>query len=189
SVVIADNGSGMSFDDLKDKWLFVAYSAKRDQVPGRDFRDVVAERSHYAGSKGIGRFSSDRLGQELILQTRPTGRATAVHRLLVDWRRFERNDKEQFGKVPVTYTGADGFELPAELRKFGASLSHGTVIEIRELRHSWDRQRLLALKSSLAKLINPFGDEADDFTISITAPSEVARDKEVKAKAADEGLA
>jgi len=33
------------------------------------------KRSHYAGSKGIGRFSSDRLGQELTLQTRPKGRS------------------------------------------------------------------------------------------------------------------
>jgi HSP90 family molecular chaperone len=29
NVVVADNGSGMSYDDLKDKWLFVAYSSKR----------------------------------------------------------------------------------------------------------------------------------------------------------------
>ena len=30
SLVIADNGKGMSLDDLKNKWLFVAYSAKSD---------------------------------------------------------------------------------------------------------------------------------------------------------------
>lgn len=186
SVVIADNGSGMSFDDLRDKWLFVAYSTKRDQ-DARDFRDVASERKHYAGSKGIGRFSSDRLGQELVLQTRPKGRAKAVNRLMVDWRRFERNDKERFGKVPVTYSEVGVFDLPTALGKFGGALKHGTVIEVRKLRRPWDRQRLLALKASLAKLINPFGDEADSFTISIVAPSELPRDKEVKAKAADAG--
>jgi hypothetical protein len=73
NVVVVDNGSGMSFEDLTDKWLFVAYSSKREDGAKKDFRDVAAERSHYAGSKGIGRFSSDRLGRELFLQTRPRG--------------------------------------------------------------------------------------------------------------------
>ena len=56
SVVVADDGSGMSYEDVTGKWLFVAYSAKR-AAERADFRDVVADRGHYAGSKGIGRFS------------------------------------------------------------------------------------------------------------------------------------
>ena len=64
-IVVADNGCGMSYDDLTQKWLFVAYSAKRTQRPADDFRNVAAERRHFAGSKGIGRFSSDRLGKQV----------------------------------------------------------------------------------------------------------------------------
>src|SRR5579872_3797123 len=56
SIIVADDGTGMSYDDLKNKWLFVAYSEKRPRAElGKDFRDVVAERGHFAGSKGIGR--------------------------------------------------------------------------------------------------------------------------------------
>src|SRR5262245_48526589 len=69
-IVIADNGSGMSRDDLRDKWLFVAYSAKRELRSEADFRNRAADRRHFAGSYGIGRFSSDRLGGEIVLQTR-----------------------------------------------------------------------------------------------------------------------
>src|SRR4051812_29767743 len=58
SVVVADNGSGMSYDDLTEKWLFVAYSSKKENTPTKDFRDVAAQKGHFAGSKGIGRFSS-----------------------------------------------------------------------------------------------------------------------------------
>src|SRR5579872_3534479 len=36
-VVVADNGLGMSFDDLQDKWLFVAYSSKREEQSAKDF--------------------------------------------------------------------------------------------------------------------------------------------------------
>jgi len=188
SVIIADNGSGMDYDDLTSKWLFVAYSEKREAKPTKDFRDIVAERGHYAGSKGIGRFSSDRLGKELILQTKPKApRANIVNRLEVDWHRFERNDKEQFDKVPVTYSAANKFELPTQLHKFGATLKHGTVIELRKLRVTWNRNRILELKNSLAKLINPFGDKGESFSIEIIAPDEVAGDKLARAEASKAG--
>jgi len=181
-VVIADNGSGMSQVDLTDKWLFVAYSAKRDANAKADFRDVASDRRHYAGSYGIGRFSSDRLGGEIVLQTRPNKKGT-VYKLTVDWERFDENDKEHFERIPVTYAEAREFKLPDALREFSSSLGKGTVIEVRKLRRKWNRQRLLQLKSSLAKLINPFGDETDRFSIIITAPEELAEDKKVTAKA------
>jgi len=181
-IVIADNGSGMSQTDLTDKWLFVAYSAKREPNAKADFRDVVSDRRHFAGSYGIGRFSSDRLGGEIILQTRPANKGT-VYKLTIDWLRFEKNDKEHFEKIPVTYDEATEFQLPADLSKFASTLRKGTVIELKKLRRKWTRQRLLDLKSSLAKLINPFGDETDRFGIIITAPEESAEDKQVTAKA------
>jgi Histidine kinase-, DNA gyrase B-, and HSP90-like ATPase len=186
-IIVGDNGSGMSYADLQDKWLFVAYSTKRETNPVKDFRDVVAERGRYAGSKGIGRFSSDRLGKEIRLQTRPDDSTETVHKLTIDWDRFERNDKDHFESVPVVYTEARNFELPPELRRFGARLSRGTIIEVRGLRNEWNRARILSLKSSLAKLINPFGDEADGFNIRILAPAEIEEDNRFTADAARSG--
>jgi signal transduction histidine kinase len=187
NVIVADDGDGMSYDDLTNKWLFVAYSSKRENG-AKDFRDIAAERTNYAGSKGIGRFSSDRLGQQLVLQTRPKPKKKgSVHRLVVDWQRFDKNHKEHFEKIPVAYTETDAFELPPELKKFGSQLTHGTAIEIRKLRRRWDRTRLLDLKSSLAKLINPFGDKGDRFRIVITAPQEEGEDKKVRSEAAKKG--
>ena len=184
SVVIADNGCGMSYEDLKQKWLFVAYSAKREQNLEKDFRDVVAERGHYAGSKGIGRFSSDRLGDILILQSRPKAKKSGVvHKLEINWNDFEKDDKKHFETVPVEYSEESKFTLPNALAKFGSSLTHGTVIEINALRQKWDREALLSLKSSLAKLINPFGSGVDRFNIFIAAPAESAEDKKITAKA------
>ena len=155
NVVVADNGSGMSYDDLTNKWLFVAYSSKRNGTGEKDFRDVAEERRHFAGSKGIGRFSSDRLGKQIILQTRAKDeKAGPVHRLAVDWQRFEKDAKQHFEKVPVTYSETKAFDLPDELKGFAAKLRHGTVIEIQKLRRPWDRKRILQLKGSLAKLID-----------------------------------
>lgn len=187
SVVIADNGDGMSYEDLKDKWLFVAYSAKREQNLEKDFRDVVAERGHYAGSKGIGRFSSDRLGDILILQSRPKAKKSGVvHKLEINWSDFENDDKKRFETIPVEYSEEKKFKLPNALGKFASDITHGTVIEVKTLRQEWSREALLSLKSSLAKLINPFGSGVDSFNIFITAPAEVAEDKKITAKAARE---
>lgn len=183
-IVIADNGSGMSYEDLTDKWLFVAYSSKRSDRAEDDFRNIAAERRHYAGSKGIGRFSSDRLGSEVVIQSRPRGRTKAVHRLTVDWELFEKDAKEHFEKVPVRYAEQSAFELPRELSGFASTLKHGTSVTIRRLRRPWPRQRILELKASLAKLINPFGEETDGFGIHIIAPAETAEDKRLIASLA-----
>lgn len=186
NVIVADNGCGMSYKDINDKWLFVAYSSKREAKQGKDFRNIVADRTHYAGSKGIGRFSSDRLGSQVILQTRPKAEDT-VHRLDVNWSLFDKNDREHFDDIPVNYRATRSFDLPDELQKFGDKLRTGTVIEVRNLRHKWGRPSLLALKASLAKLINPFGSTTDRFTIEITAPAEADEDKETRAKATKAG--
>jgi signal transduction histidine kinase len=180
SILVADNGVGMTRNDLETKWLFVAYSAKRaaNTPKGRSgFRDEVVERKHFAGSKGIGRFSSDRLGQLLVLQTRPKSDATGpVHSITVDWDRFDSDHLEHFQQIEVGYKKQpSGFQLPPQLPR----LKYGTVIEIRKVRKQWDRVAILKLKSSLAKLINPFGADVDRFRIVITVPREEAEDASI----------
>lgn len=188
SVLIADNGVGMTYNDIKTKWLFVAYSAKRDvnRPTGRaGFRDEVVERKHFAGSKGIGRFSSDRLGQVVELQTRPKADAAGpVHAVTVDWARFDSDHLEHFDHVPVAYRKQqDGFRLPPRVPR----IKHGTVIEIQKLRKRWDRESILKLKSALAKLINPFGADVDKFRIAISSPSQEADDEAVRKRAEAKG--
>ena len=56
TITISDDGNGMSKTDIIDKWLFVAYSEKRNP----SYRDSI--KRAVAGAKGVGRFSCDRLG-------------------------------------------------------------------------------------------------------------------------------
>ncbi|MES0075781.1 ATP-binding protein [Mesorhizobium sp. M0058] len=184
NIVIADDGRGMSYEDITNKWLSVAYSAKRNPENDRDFRALAAARGPFAGSKGIGRFSSDRLGSEIILQSRSEATPNKiVNRLTTFWARFEENDRERFENVPVDYEATATFELPLELSAFAKTLSNGTVLEIRDLRQKWDREVLKRLKSALAKLINPFGSGTDGFSIHIVAPAEEIEDQRAIAKA------
>ncbi len=184
-IVIADNGIGMSFDDIENKWLFVAYSSKRSSNRAGDFRDGIAERRHYAGSKGIGRFSSDRLGRSIKLQTRASSEhSNFVHSVTVDWSLFDVDHHNRFDSVGVTYTiQPDGFVLPDII----GPLSNGTVITIENLWRDWDREKILKLKSGLAKLINPFGAESDGFRIVIHAPEQETADDLEKQQAESKG--
>lgn len=55
--------------------------------------------------------------------------------------------------------------------------SNGTCLVISQLRDVWDRKRVLELKTSLAKLINPNQEvDQDDFSIEIIAKDELSKD-------------
>jgi signal transduction histidine kinase len=181
-IFIADNGKGMSYDDLVNKWLFVAYSAKKDgtedAIAEVNYRDQIDAHRPYAGSKGVGRFSCDRLGRTLRLQSKSSGSVGPVHVLSVDWDEFETDNKAEFVDVGVGHHTQNEFTLPEDTH----SLTHGTVLSIGSPREDWPRKKLLELKRALAKLINPFADTHDNFEIYIHAPHEVSEDVAIAAR-------
>lgn len=169
-VYIADNGKGMSFADIEEKWLFVAYSAKGDGTEDSGYREQIGGNKSYAGSKGVGRFSCDRLGKTLVMQTK-TIAAPQYEVVEVDWDLFERSSKEEIATVPMRHSVIAKLELPVSLRWFES----GTVLEVGELREDWSREKYLKLRSALAKLINPFGG-GDGFEINLVVPHEEEED-------------
>ena len=179
-LLIMDNGKGMSYRDLTEKWLFVAYSAKREGIEDIDYRDRIGADKAYAGSKGVGRFSCDTLGEKLLMQTRKADSRVEV--INVQWDLFERDATDQFGSVPIIHSTASDFVLPVGYKSF----TTGTILEIGALREGWDREKLLRLRAALAKLINPFGGTADGFEVRLNAPSELAQDIEEQNKRKDE---
>ncbi|MBA6314965.1 ATP-binding protein [Cellulophaga baltica] len=170
-IIIKDNGKGMNYDDLINKWLFVAYSAKKEgtEEDSYDYRDKIKIKRAYAGAKGIGRFSCDRLGGELYLETIKDEKNPNVETLLTEWDKFEGNLKEEFVNISV---------LHETIPKTNFNLEHGTVLEISNLKSDWDKEKFLSLKDALAKLINPNTQiEGDEFTIDLIVPDEVENDE------------
>lgn len=169
-IIIKDNGKGMSLEDIKNKWLFVAYSAKKEGTEDEtfDYRDNIYQKRAFAGAKGIGRFSCDRLGRELLLESTKKSSNSKTEQIFTDWKLFEKDLKEEFVDVSVLHESKD---------KSDYGLAHGTLLEISNLRSNWDRTKLLRLKRSLAKLINPKGDKkSQDFKIFLNVPEEEDRD-------------
>ncbi|WP_314917728.1 ATP-binding protein [Capnocytophaga gingivalis] len=182
-IIIADDGKGMSIDDIEKKWLALAYSAKKngDEDNGIDqtflerrksYRDHIQEKRKYAGAKGIGRFSCDRLGEELLLSTKKINTNT-IEQLKIDWKDFEKQDNIDFSKIKITH---NSFHEDETSIAFPNNAKSGTILEITKT-SLWDRAKILSLKHSLEKLINPFSDD-NDFSIEIICNGELTNDKE-----------
>lgn len=159
-LAIADNGKGMSKDDLINKWLFVAYSAKSDGTEDLSYRSKF--KRHYAGAKGIGRMSCDRLARNLLLKTRSAENKTEV--LDVDWQTFEINKKIEFDTIDIPHETID------DIPEFPDASTTGTILQFRGLHDNWSRGDIKRLRKSLEKMINPFSGTDDDFQIVIIAP-------------------
>lgn len=174
AIWVIDDGRGMSFDDLKQKWLFVAYSSKRD---GSEYTGSGVKQ--FAGNKGVGRFSCDRLGRTLTLQTRRRSQ-DPVQQLHLEWDRFEADQRKEFISIPVKHDQLAALELPKDLK----APAHGTVLCIKSLRDPWDRDKLLKLRTHLEKLINPFESKDKGFRITVNAPLQAAGDERMRRRIA-----
>ncbi|MBE0421766.1 sensor histidine kinase [Pseudoalteromonas nigrifaciens] len=163
-IIIKDFGSGMSKDDLKTKWLNIAYSEKKA------LRDKV-----YAGNKGVGRFSCDRLGKHLELYTKTKGGECL--RLKIKWELFEDKDKQdEISKIPLVIEVLTEDELFLNIGE--SKFESGTVLKIQGLRSIWSEQKFKKLISDLEK----FTPELDStFEIHLNSNG-VFKDKELAKK-------
>lgn len=180
-IIIKDNGKGMDYDDLLNKWLFVAYSAKKDGTEDKilgnskehnddiDYRKKIKSKRVFAGAKGVGRFSCDRLGEKLNLISLKQSENAVLENLIVDWSMFDENSKKEFLDIPVKHSILNENKYEIEC---------GTVLEISQLRDEWDRNKLLKLKCSLEKLINPNQENtSNEFNIEVIVKEELENDE------------
>jgi len=136
-IIIKDFGKGMSRNDIKNKWLNIAYSEKKN-----------SKNKNYAGNKGVGRFSCDRLGDNLDLYTKST-QDTYLH-LNIDWTRFE--DKSLTDKISDIPLKINEISKDIFLEQIGEkSFKHGTVLKISGLRSEWPEKKLKKLIAELEK--------------------------------------
>ncbi len=182
-LIIKDDGIGMSEEDILRKWLNIAYSSKKN--------NHTQNNRYQAGNKGVGRFSCDRLGKNLNLYTKQ--KDSAIMHLKIHWKDFEDANEidTQIQDVPVLIREISESELKEETNF--EILEQGTIIQIVDLNESWvefdkkgslfndiviDKTKLLKLKNSLERLINP--NQAFDehsFKIYINSNEELNEDK------------
>lgn len=137
TLILQDNGSGMSRDVIRDAWMTLSTNSKvgSDKSPkfGRP----------RAGRKGIGRFATQRLGRSLILESSVSGESIG-HRVRFDWDKQFKAGR----KLSAVWTHIEEFSKPIE--------THGTTLKIFDLRDSWSEKSLKTVWKSILFLQPPF---------------------------------
>jgi signal transduction histidine kinase len=134
ALVIEDDGTGMTRDELIAGFLRLASTLKVVEPKSRLYG------RQRAGRKGIGRFSTQRLGELLRLRTWVNDHDPGVE-LMVDWRKFESG--RNLDEVTVSLS-----EEPAA--------KPGTIIRIEGLRDEWSDAQIRRCWRGLMALQQPF---------------------------------
>ncbi|MEF3082722.1 sensor histidine kinase [Luteimonas sp. SMYT11W] len=152
-IVFTDDGHGMAFSDIRDKWMEPATSDKRTRSTSPGGRKLL-------GSKGIGRFAAARLGSHLRLISvasigegadQPAFERTTISDL--DWEQFE--EAKYLDTVSFAYRNEPTDEPP------------GTRLYITQLRDEWTEVSINKLHDELRRLVSPVNSEDGEFEIHL----------------------
>lgn len=151
-IIIEDNGIGMTFADIRDKWMVIGTSSKRrKRVSPAPYNRVVA------GKKGVGRFAVDKLGGKLVMKTKKKG-SPVWHCLETDWTKYSEEEDRQL-KL--------NFEDSPEEQKLFTDIDNkywtepavadmqGTRLEISSLNDVWLEKDVLRAYRELSKIVRP----------------------------------
>lgn len=142
-ITIRDNGIGMSFIDIRDKWMVVGTNSKRVNL----FSEAPFNR-RFVGEKGIGRFAVDKLGEKLKIVTKQTGDNDWLN-VRIDWDEYEQ---KSHGEQLTLFT-----DIPNEYDfTIGDKIEHGTQLIISKINEPWTKTDIERLYKELTKIVSPF---------------------------------
>ena len=156
SIIVQDDGDGMTLETIRDIWL----------VPGHDHRARqrrAAKRTRLnrlpLGEKGLGRFAAHKLGNRIELVTRAAEQPECV--VSIDWAELIRQPNladavvQVITRDPVVFRGTET----------------GTLITISELRETkWTRGDVRRLQRQITSIASPFTDRSNELETRLEAP-------------------
>lgn len=176
SITISDNGHGMSFEDVRDKWMVIGTSSKRQNpVSAAPFS------RRCVGEKGIGRFAVDKLGDRLTISTKF---ADSVEWLSVniDWGAYQKRSEETgnirlFTEVENQYNYSEAVQDD----------EHGTILTIKGLRDVWEKKDIIRLLKESSRIVSPYVQLTYPFRVHVIAEefNLDAWDEEFRVEASD----
>lgn len=163
---VEDDGYGMSFEDIRDKWMVIGTSSKRTHPysPEPYKRKCV-------GEKGIGRFAVDKLGDKVSIITKKEGAGKCL-KVDIDWSSYfsesvKGDDIHLFTDVENAYTYVDAED----------SNTSGTKLVITAIREPWTKKEIEHLMREISKIVSPVANLSYPFKVRVIAP-EFKIDKE-----------
>lgn len=133
SISFIDDGDGMSYDDIINKWLAVG-------TDNKIFSPITKKGRRKLGEKGIGRFAIERLGSKAIVYTKKID-SDFEYVLELDWDKFEQ-DENNFTDVKHKI-----------FKRTSDKNLKGTKIVISRLRDEWKENDLKKVKRQLELIV------------------------------------
>lgn len=135
TVFVTDDGDGMTLQQIRDGWLILGRSEKDPSRRTRLGRRPV-------GQKGLGRLAALRLGQRVVLATRPVSEPGVEYQMEIDWALFDKADAVE--------------DVVLTIQDRPTSERSGTSITISHLSTALGRMDTKRLARSLILLADPF---------------------------------
>lgn len=134
TIIIKDDGQGMTFAEVKEYWMRIATANKQSNKVSKKFGRPRT------GSKGIGRFSCQRLAEELVLIT-TTASGNSFNQVTVNFNWADFKPGTNLTDIPCTYK-----------RKRVNNGKSGTTLQLIGLRDAWTDRDYNTLRRSVATL-------------------------------------
>ena len=143
TIVVEDNGGGMTYDEMVEGWMRIATYIKNRNPFSKKF-----DRPR-AGAKGVGRFASRVLSSSLVLLSVAivsSGRKEEV-RAEFDWRKFEIGSK------------VNDVAILSSVQSVPYSTPTGTRLVLKDVPDVWTKEEMQILRNELFSLISVFTPE------------------------------
>lgn len=134
TIIVKDNGMGMDFDKLKSGFLRISTPDKVDNPTSERYKRPRA------GRKGIGRFATQRIGDQLTIITSRVDMDYALN-VTIDWRKYQ----------PKT----DLEDILFPISKISKTQEEGTELIITGVRDSWTEGAIRRVHNYVMKLFQP----------------------------------
>lgn len=150
SLIIADNGTGMSEDTIKNNWMTIGNSTKVENFYSKKGRIQT-------GAKGIGRFALDRISSSCKMYTTNENNSISW---TVNWDLFENSKNITEVTAEIKYLDKKNLckmiskiNNPGLIDFINKNFSTGTLFELSDLRDDWNKATFDNIKQSLTSLI------------------------------------
>lgn len=156
SIVIEDNGDGMSLDIVKNYWMEPGTDNKEKKLKNMIENHTRSKLNRLPmGEKGIGRFGVHKLGNKITLITHAEG-CKEVY-VQIDWSIF--NSNKYLSDIPIEVVERESTQT------FLEGSSKGTKIIIEKLKTNWTKGKVRDLQRAINSLNSPFK-SIDSFNVT-----------------------
>ncbi len=135
TLIIKDNGSGMTRDQLINGFMRISSTSKIHEPVSPIYN------RNRAGKKGIGRFSAQRLGDKLTIITQTKSSQTAL-KVVIRWSKYLKDE--------------DLYTISNKIEEITKEREQGTTLIIEKLREWWSEAMIKRVYRYAIDVIQPF---------------------------------